>query len=322
MGSNQTTGRWMMRESGRWARFGWVTSGALVAVLAHEVGRARAGVPVKVPLVYSGYLTDASGEPVEDTKTMSVPLYADESSTTSLCPPTDPPNEAEVKAGRFSIALADACAAAVHGNADALVELEVEGTKLLSNEVVRVGIGSSAFWADRYESGLYSGPDVDAIAMLMPSADVLEVVQVFPTTGQWLGSTAPFHSESRRGVKATTNITWFQAAACRVSGKRLPSAEEWLAAARGTHDPGANDGQANGKCNTYGAATRMTGINNPMPNTSCVSSSSAYWSNWSSNLLQDHVPVAAYRDGGLNGDGAGLFAIALDSAPSRESGST
>src|SRR6185436_880744 len=54
------------------------------------------------------------------------------------------------------------------------------------------------------------------------------------------------------------SLTYMQAfEACRASGKRLPSGEEWLAAASGTPDPGASDGTG-GTCVT-GGALRATG---------------------------------------------------------------
>lgn len=120
-----------MGERGRWARFGWMASGAVIAVTAYEAGRARAdGVPATGPLTYSGYLTDSEGAPIDGTKSMSAALYPDKASTSSLCPPKETP--VVVKAGRFSIVLDDTCAAAVHANSEAWVELVVDGTKLRS----------------------------------------------------------------------------------------------------------------------------------------------------------------------------------------------
>lgn len=64
----------------------------------------------------------------------------------------------------------------------------------------------------------------------------------FPPNGNW---TAPLYAVSVAGVLPSTCITWFQAEqACRLSGKRLVSNEEWQAAAQGTPDPGEADDQA------------------------------------------------------------------------------
>ncbi len=140
------------------------------------------------------------------------------------------------------------------------------------DELVRVGIGATAFWIDRYEATLVANGN--------PLADATDLVVLaeLPQNGQWLDPSTVPHAESRRDVQPTGNITWFQASeACRASGKRLPTGTEWLTAARGTHDPGSNDGLANTQCNTCAGGgncsggVRATGIDNPIENVSCVS---------------------------------------------------
>lgn len=58
-------------------------------------------------------------------------------------------------------------------------------------------------------------------------------------------------------VKPSAQLSWFQAlAACKNSGKRLPSNIEWQAAALGTPDPGPDDGTTS--CNTGGVVSAPT----------------------------------------------------------------
>jgi formylglycine-generating enzyme required for sulfatase activity len=57
----------------------------------------------------------------------------------------------------------------------------------------------------------------------------------FPATGNW---TEALYAVSVPGVLPTSCASWFQAEqACRLSGKRLPTNQEWQAAAAGTPDP-------------------------------------------------------------------------------------
>lgn len=61
----------------------------------------------------------------------------------------------------------------------------------------------------------------------------------FPRNGQWQ---KPLYALSIAGVLPSTCITWFQAEqACRLSGKRLLTNQEWQAAAAGTPDPNDRD---------------------------------------------------------------------------------
>src|SRR5262249_34248296 len=64
--------------------------------------------------------------------------------------------------------------------------------------------------------------------------------------------TDDIYAVSLPGMTPSANITWFQAqAACENAGKRLPSNAEWQAAAKGTPDPGPDDGEND--CNTASA---------------------------------------------------------------------
>jgi formylglycine-generating enzyme required for sulfatase activity len=137
------------------------------------------------------------------------------------------------------------------------------------DEVVKVGAGASAFWIDRHEASIWTAPDGPVSgAQKFDTAD--DSSATFPKNGQ---ITAPLYALSVTAVGPSRFVTWFQAAeACLVSGKRLPTGPEWLAAARGTRDPGASDGAASNKCNTQGSGRRQTGkALGSAVDTSCVS---------------------------------------------------
>lgn len=121
------------------------------------------------------------------------------------------------------------------------------------DEVVRVGVGSTAFWIDRYEASVWAS--TEGTGMQYGGAGVDNVPATFPQNGQW---TAPLYASSRAGVRPSL-LTWFQASeACRVVGARLPNSTEWLTAGRGTPDPGASNGSG-GLCNTMSSGLRNTG---------------------------------------------------------------
>ena len=90
----------------------------------------------------------------------------------------------------------------------------------------------------------------------------------FPANGHW---TAPLYAVSTPGVQPTVCVTWFQAEqACRLSGKRLPTNQEWQAAVAGSPDPGADNGTTD--CNTASAVHAVdTGSRS-----NCVSSWGAF----------------------------------------------
>ena len=135
-------------------------------------------------------------------------------------------------------------------------------TRTLLDEVVRVGTGASAFWIDRYEA--------IAVEVLRDGSENTRFggpddFGALPRNGQWrtlTQVTSPTFARSVPGVTPARWITWFQAQeACRASGKRLATGEEWLTAAQGTPDPPtAADGMGmNGRCLTAVEGPRATG---------------------------------------------------------------
>jgi formylglycine-generating enzyme required for sulfatase activity len=99
-----------------------------------------------------------------------------------------------------------------------------------NDHVVRVGTGATAFWIDRYEASLWS----DSAATAQQYGAGVDYPSGFPATGQGALDTG-LYAVSKSGVLPSVSMTWFQASrACRASGKRLPSNEEWTEAATGT----------------------------------------------------------------------------------------
>lgn len=132
----------------------------------------------------------------------------------------------------------------------------VEGREVIEDEVVRVGMGASAFWIDRYEAIVYEGPS--GMTSRYGDNPAAPYPVDFSPNGQ---SAYEMYALSRTEGRPSRFITWFQAQrACRASGKRLPSSEEWLAAARGTPDGPPSDG-GDGRCVT----TSIPGAPTPAP---------------------------------------------------------
>lgn len=118
------------------------------------------------------------------------------------------------------------------------------------DELVRVGTAEGAFWIDRFESGVWASADAST-----PRLGAIEddYPATFPDDGQW---TVAAYARSVEGAGPSRYLTWFQAQeACRASGKRLPTMQEWFVAARGTPDLGASDGTG-GSCRTTGDSPR------------------------------------------------------------------
>lgn len=155
-------------------------------------------------------------------------------------------------------------------------------TRVVYDEVVRVGTGATAFWIDRYEATIWLGATGGP-----PTAEPLGVrdgtsytAAGFPSTGQWrttTRTTPPVHAESRAWRSGPSAfLTWFQAnEACAASGKRLPTGDEWLRAAQGTFDPAvpiAGAAATEARCNTAGPAVHgLVGRGAPADSGACVS---------------------------------------------------
>jgi formylglycine-generating enzyme required for sulfatase activity len=136
----------------------------------------------------------------------------------------------------------------------------------LRDEVVKVGTGGSAFWVDRYEASVHATSTGVQLAVSNASAGVdgLAVeTSGLTVSGQRPAGDGPARAYSHPGYP-TVNLTWFQAnEACRASGKRLLTREEWFAAASGTVDGPL--------CNVSTAGARPSATGN-----GCVSASGAH----------------------------------------------
>lgn len=216
-----------------------------------------------------------------------------------------------------------------------------------ADEMVRVGTGRTSFWIDRYEASVWQNADGSGTQYGATGADY---PATFPQNGQ---ATTPLYALGKVNAAPSAFISWFQAnEVCRSSGKRLPTGPEWLAAARGTLDPGDSSGSG-GACVTNAPNTRNTG-----GGTKCVSDWGAQdmvgnlweWNEewlagvgnlgaatppWpvqygkdgtyniastatygSANQGQVGLPSAVIRGGSaVDGIGAGIFAFSLSDSP-------
>ena len=113
------------------------------------------------------------------------------------------------------------------------------------DEMVKVG----DFWVDRYEMALVD-KDRWANGSCSGSGKLIEFGPSaigFPRSGNW---TTKMYACSIKGVKPTTEISWFQAAqACAASGKHLCTNAEWQVAAARTLTK---------NCNAYQKAKELT----------------------------------------------------------------
>ena len=219
----------------------------------------------------------------------------------------------------------------------------------LSDQVVRVSNGNAAFWIDRYEASIWDG--ANGTGQQWGLVEAAPFPSNFPENGQYA---TPLFAMSMVGVKPSGYANWFQAqAACEAVGKRLPSGEEWLRAARGTFDIGGSNGH-DGSCLTDGMDIRNTGegrlcaskwgaedmIGNmsertsewyaaPGPDTMGGPSNPWRAASYNSDItlgiasegqdwgLWPGLPTSASRGGSLRDiDGAGIFALDLRYTPS------
>lgn len=117
------------------------------------------------------------------------------------------------------------------------------GVRPIVDEVVRVGSGATVFWIDRFEATVWTTatPVVTDVPLNSTSETDLTTLGL-PRTGDWQGRAPRLFSASLNVPNPPSRwVTWFQAQElCRASGKRLPTGEEWLAAARGTRELGCH----------------------------------------------------------------------------------
>lgn len=103
------------------------------------------------------------------------------------------------------------------------------GAPSARDEVVKVGVGATAFWVDRFEASVY---DRRGASQAMVGVHML-------LNGHWRApeATPPLVTISRAGVSPNGFVNWFQAnVLCRAVGKRMLTGDEWLVAGQGTVD--------------------------------------------------------------------------------------
>lgn len=181
------------------------------------------------------------------------------------------------------------------------------GSRIVRDEVVKVGVGAAAFWVDRYEAAILlrtTGTQLGRANTTGGGSDDIAGAGL-PRNGSISPIASPALALSRAELP-TVNVTWFQAnVACRASGKRLMTQSEWFAAAAGTPDSPS-------LCNiaTGGAQVQS-------PTGSCWSSSSA--AAMVGNIMEwtDEWAVTVRPNGELNQivrDDAGALSIASATA--------
>jgi sulfatase-modifying factor enzyme 1 len=132
-------------------------------------------------------------------------------------------------------------------------------------------VRSGPICIDKYEASVWETTDPLLVAKIRAGAVTLAELQAagavqHGTASDDYGTGCPdtgngcvnFYAVSIPGVTPSRFINWFQAVAvARNAGKRLPTNQEWQAAALGTPDPGASPGPLD--CNTSGAGPSPTG---------------------------------------------------------------
>jgi formylglycine-generating enzyme required for sulfatase activity len=127
-----------------------------------------------------------------------------------------------------------------------------------TDEVVKVGANNTVFWIDRYEASIWAAANPAIGTTTQFGTTAADYPASFPANGEY---TQPLYALSLPSVAPCLYATWFQAeTACEASGKRLPTGQEWLRAARGTVDSGtASTTGPECNCLAY-SAIRNTGL--------------------------------------------------------------
>jgi hypothetical protein len=161
----------------------------------------------------------------------------------------------------------------------AIVATGIAEAKKCPADSVQVG----AVCIDKYEASIWSTTD-DALAKRIQkgkigsAADLAGAVPHGAASDDYGGGCpdsadgcTTYYAVSMPGVLPSAFATWFQAsAACRNSGKRLATNQEWQVAAYGTPDPGIDNGTTDCNADTAGTAT------NTGSRASCVSDTGAF----------------------------------------------
>lgn len=185
--------------------------------------------------------------------------------------------------------------------------------RVVYDEVVRVGTGASAFWIDRYEASVWRSRDATRGVLDSPTTPFgagvgADYPRVFSVNGSGPIS-EQFFAVSRAEVRPSANLTWFQASeACAASGKRLPTGDEWLRAARNAQDVV--------QCQLDAVGPRPTGAAGPCVSGWGVQDMIGNLSEWTAEWYAGPaIPGPVYNDAGQVVDAALVVDVEIERAP-------
>lgn len=201
-------------------------------------------------------------------------------------------------------------------------------------------VRSGSICIDTFESSLWSVPATERSLIKKIEKGKVTADDLANAGGTQLGVTSDdygaacldsgagcthVYAVSLSGVLPSRYLTWLQAAAaCRNSGKRMPTNAEWQAAALGTQDPGFGDGITG--CKTNDGSSPPGGTPVPTGSASnCVSDIGAHdmvgniWEwvqDWNlANGGQEASTVVA-RGGSFHDGAIAAYAVSTISTPS------
>jgi hypothetical protein len=120
-----------LNDSRRSKIWPWLTVGLAglgVGLGALRVAHAN-GIPASGALVYSGILTDGSGNPLASPQSLGIAVYDSATGGRKVCEQSPKDVDVDVS-GRFQVSMPDACVAAIAAQPELWVEVSVAGSSL------------------------------------------------------------------------------------------------------------------------------------------------------------------------------------------------
>lgn len=130
------------RRLGLW-RWPAVGAGALVVVLGAFRAARATGIPASGALLYSGTLTDASGNPLPSPQSIGLAVYDASDGGKKVCEQSAQ-SVAVDAGGHFQVSMPDACTTAVQAQPELWVEVSVAGSSLGRSKIGAVPYAVSA----------------------------------------------------------------------------------------------------------------------------------------------------------------------------------